>query len=198
MDVSSAVQKMREEISGRKRKEIIDFLEEILIENIEELSENESFILLPLEYIFSVISKVDLAAFGEKSNILKILQNFIKNTIIAHYEEKETLMLLHSIDTTKIYLSFEEIMSILEYFSNCTILNQLCYLYKEKEQIPDLGSDYQYNEKYQEIEKLKHQINCAEIEKSYQVLQKPKDLESDIFKACKEGKLTSVQWLVEK
>ena len=30
---------------------------------------------------------------------------------------------------------------------------------------------------------------------SNQFLEKPKDIESDILKACEEGKLTSVQWL---
>ena len=30
-----------------------------------------------------------------------------------------------------------------------------------------------------------------------QFIEKPKDFESDIFKACKEGKLSSVQWLIE-
>ena len=31
-----------------------------------------------------------------------------------------------------------------------------------------------------------------------QIEEKPKDYEPNIFKACKEGKLTSVQWLIEK
>ena len=30
------------------------------------------------------------------------------------------------------------------------------------------------------------------------IKEKPKDFEPDIFKACKEGKLKSVQWLIEK
>ena len=30
-----------------------------------------------------------------------------------------------------------------------------------------------------------------------QLLEKPNDFESDIFKACKEGKLSSIQWLIE-
>ena len=30
------------------------------------------------------------------------------------------------------------------------------------------------------------------------IKEKPKDYEKDIFKACEEGKLTSVQWLIEQ
>ena len=59
MDVTSVVKKMKAEINGKNRKDVIDFLEETLIENFEETYKNEDFFQLPLNNIFSVISKID-------------------------------------------------------------------------------------------------------------------------------------------
>ena len=45
---------------------------------------------------------------------------------------------------------------------------------------------------------IKEQINDnRNLIKFPHLLEKPKDYESDIFKACEEGKLSSVQWLIE-
>ena len=85
------VEKLKKEINKRNRKDAIDNLEEMLSENVEELSKNEKFFYIPLKNIFSVISKVNINSIDESDNGFEILQNIIKNTINAHYEEKETL-----------------------------------------------------------------------------------------------------------
>ena len=85
------VEKLKKEINKRNRKDAIDNLEEMLSENVEELSKNEKFFYIPLKNIFSVISKVNIKSIDESGNGFEILQNIIKNTINAHYEEKETL-----------------------------------------------------------------------------------------------------------
>ena len=172
---------MREEIQGKNRKDLINRFEEILIENVEDLSKNEDFFQFPLENIFSIISKVDFnKTCQEKGNNYEILKNLIQNTIKFHYEEKETIMLLQFIDITKILLSYEQIFSIFEFFTNCQIINHFCHLYKEKNNSQKI-------------------CNESEIQVVYiPITEKPKDFEPNIFKACKEGKLSSVQWLIEK
>ena len=199
MDINSTIKKINEEIKGEKRKETIDSLEEVLIQNIEEIQNFEGFFQLPLTNILSIISKVDFTLISDKINVLKLLQNFVQNSIQAHFEEKETILLLQNIDISNIQLSFEEILSILEKFTNCPFLSQICDLYKENKQLPEKDYEYEIKQKDQEIQKLKLQIKNSETKIYFQpISEKPKDFESNIFKASKEGKLTSVQWLIEK
>ena len=61
--------------------------------------------------------------------------------------------------------------------------------------------EYEVKQKENKIEKLKQRIKefQSQTKVDFQpITEKPKDFESDIFIACKEGKLTSVQWLIEK
>ena len=207
MSFKNIVKKLEEEIKGKNRKDAIDVLEDQLTENIEELSKNEIFFDLPLNNIFSVISKVDFNQIEENDKIIEIIQNIIKNIINKHFEEKETILILQNLNIKTIsFLSFEEIFSLLELITNCPILVNFCNLHKERNQLPDKDFEYELQQKEKEIEKLRHQIHDnlssqPKEEKSKKfppITEKPIDFESDIFKACKEGKLTSVQWLIEK
>ena len=198
MSVNSIVDRIWEEINGKNRKDEIVILEEMLIQNIDELSENYDFFHLPLTNIFSIISKIDFSSISEKNSFFKI---FVKNTIRAHFEEKETLFLLSSIDTTNSSHPFDEILLILENFTNCPFLYHFDKLYKEKRKLPETDYEYELKQKDKEIEKLNQQIKDlkSKAKITFQpVLTKPKDFEPDIFIACIEGKLTSVQWLIEK
>ena len=183
MNVNEIVQNLEEEIKSDNHKELINEFKSLLFENVEELSKNENFFNLPLNNIFSVISKVDFNEIEENDKIIEIIQNFIKNIINKHFEEKETILILQNLNFTKTnsFSSYEEIFSLLELITNCPILVNFCKLYKEHEQLPDKDYKYEIRQKEEEIEKLKQEI-----------------YEPDIFKACKEGKLTNVQWLLEK
>ena len=201
MSVKQIVEKLKKEINERNRKDAIDNLEEMLSENVEELSKNEKFFYIPLKNIFSVISKVNFNSIDESDNGFEILQNIIKNTINAHYEEKETLLILQNIDFSQLFLSYEKIISLFGLFTNCQILQQFCNLHNEKQQLPEKDYEYELKQKDKEIEKLKQQMKefQSQTKLDFQpITEKPEDFESDIFKACKEGKLTSVQWLIEK
>ena len=200
MSVDIAVEKLREEINQKKRKDVIDTLEERLIENIDQLLTNDDFFHLPLVNIFSVLSKID---FMDIDNAFIILQNFIQKTVKSHFEEKETILIFQSIDTTNISLLYEKILSILEIFTNCPILRQLSRLHQQEKQQPVIDYDYEFHEKDKEIEKLKLQIN--ELEQAMDsviyepIYEKPTIyFEPDIFIACEEGHLLSVKWLIKK
>ena len=60
MDLNSAIKEFSQEIKGKQRKDVIDFLESFLIQNIEELSNFEAFFKLPLENIFILSQKSTL------------------------------------------------------------------------------------------------------------------------------------------
>ena len=204
MNISSTIKAFSEEIKGEKRKEIIDSLENLLIQNIAEISNFEPFFQLPLANIFSIISKVDFSLMNDKINILKILQNFVQNSIKIHSEEKETILLLQNIDITNLPLSLEEIFSILEKFTNCPILAQFCDLYIEKQKLLEKDYEYVIKQKDQEIQKLKLQIKKLETnqisktQNGIQTISEKTDFVSNIFNACREGKLTSIKWFIEK
>ena len=189
MNLSSIVKRMKEEINGENRKDAIDLFEEMLIENIEELSNNNDFFHLPLKNILSILTKVDFALISEK---IPILKNIAQNTILAHFEEKETLFLLYNIYTTENSISFEDIFAILKTFTNCPFLNQFCLLYNEKQKMPEIDYEYEIELKNKEIERLKLQISHS-IK-----TEKPKAVASDIFNYCRKGELKCVQYLIDE
>ena len=197
----SVEQKLTIERNGRNRKDDIIDVNENLSKNINGLSKNQNFFHLPLKNIFSLMLKINFNFIDESDDRFEILLNIIQNIINAHYKEKETLLILQNIDISQLFLSFEKIISMNELFINCSILQHFCNLYNEKQQLPEIDYEYELRQKDKEIEKLKKQIKefHSQTQIDFQpIAEKPKDFESDIFKACKEGKLTSVQWLIEK
>ena len=201
MSVSTIIKKLKKEINGKNRKEFIKSLEEILSENVEELSNNEEFFNFSLNDIFSVISKVDFSLLEGNNKIIEIMQNIIKNIINKHLTEKETIVILQNLNLPTISsFSYEEIFSLLELITNCPILNTFCNLYKEQSILPEKDFEFEVRQKELELETLrqKNSPNLSDQPKERRILNKPKDYESDIFKACKYGKLTSVQFLIEK
>ena len=198
MNFNQIVKNLEEEIKGNNRKERIEILEEILIKNIEELSKNENFFNLPLNNIFSIISKIDFHNIEENDKIIEIIQNIIKNIINKHFEEKETILILQNLNTKTIsFSSYEEIFSLLELIRNCPILVNFCNLYKERNKSVDIDYEYEIQQKNKEIEELKQKQENISF-KFLDITDKPDDFEPYIFKACTAGKLTSVQWLIER
>ena len=195
MNVEQFVDELKKEINGRHQIDVVANLEEIISENAKEISKIENFFKLPLKNIFSVISRINFNSIDESDDGFELLQNIIKNTIIAHYEEKETPLILQNINISQVSLTYERILSLFELFTNCPFFQLFNKLYQEKQQQPEIDYEYEMEQKDKEIEKLKQQNK--EIQ-SQLFLEKPKDYESNIFIACKKGKLTSVQWLIEK
>ena len=195
MNFNQIIEKLEGKIRENNIKEDIEVLEEQLSKNAEELSKNEKFFNLPLNNIFSVISKVDFNLIEEYDKNIEIIRNIIKNIMNTHFEEKETILILQNLNLRTI--SFEDIFSLLELITNCPILVDFCNLYKERDKEVNFDYEYELQLKNQGIEKLKQEIKTL-----YQLFipdtEKPKDYEPDIFKACKEGKLTSVQYLLEQ
>ena len=79
MSVSTIIKKLKKEINGKNRKEFIKSLEEILSENVEELSNNEEFFNFSLNDIFSVISKVDFSLLEGNNKIIEIIPTIAQN-----------------------------------------------------------------------------------------------------------------------
>ena len=163
-----------------------------VIDDLEKISNNDSFFHSPLKSILSYISTIDFSSIhvGDRFEFLK---NIITNTISAHSKEKKTLLILQNINISQFNLSIERILSIFQLFANCPILKLFCNLYEKREILPEKDYTFDLEQKDKEIDKLKQIIKILKP-----ITKKPKDFESDIFEACKEGKLSSVQWLIEK
>ena len=194
MDLGCAIIKLKEEIEGKYDRGIIKKLEDIIIENIEDISSNLTFFKLPLINILSIISKIDFNQINNNDVMMHLLQDIIKNTVKAHSEEKETLLLLQNIDfNTVSNLNYEEILSLFELFTNCPILVNFCRLHKERNHAIDFDYEYELKNKMKELNELKQSLNKFEP-----IEIKPNKIDSNLFIACKDGNLDSVQWLVEK
>ena len=203
MSVKQVVENLKKEIKEKNRKDAIDSMEEILSENVQELLKTKIFFQLPLKNIFSVVSKINFNSIDECDNGFEVLQNIIKNTINAH-DEKETLLIFYYINShfNTYDVSYESIFSLIALFTKCSFFQYFNKLYLEEKQLPTKDYDYEIDQAEQEIGKLEQQLKVCEqeIERQRQKLkayEKPNDLELDIFKACKEGKLSSVKWLIE-
>ena len=197
INIGLAVKKIREEVNGSKRKEKIDVLEEMLIENFEKLLSFDEFFDLPLEIIYSTFSKFVFDT-KERKEIFPILLDYIKNTINAHSIEAGTLSLLFCLDINKLGLSFEDQVSILELFNNCPFLRSFCDSINNDKILVEKNYPYDIKIKDSEIEELKQQIKELQSKLNQQRIPLSRDYEPDIFKACDDGKLTSVKLLIEK
>ena len=121
MSFKQILQKLEEEIKGENRNDTVSSFEQLLSENVEELSKNDFFCNLPLKNIFSVISKVDFNEIEENDKIIQIITSIIKNIIKKYSEEKETILILQNLNLTTISFSCEELFSILESIKNGTL-----------------------------------------------------------------------------
>ena len=94
--------------------------------------------------------KVDFNEIDDR--IIEILQNIINNLIKAHFEEKETILILQNLNITGVYLSLDEIFSLLKLITNCPILVILCNLYQEQKKLPEKDYEHELHEKDQIIQ----------------------------------------------
>ena len=186
MGMKQVIRKLSEEINGKMRTDVIDILEDMLIENIEKLSTSEDFFQLPLNSIFSLTSKVNFNNIEESDNIIDIIRNIIQSTIKSHYESKESLLILNNIDISNISLSYEDVLSLLELFTNCPILTRFCKLCRDNQQLIESRYEEEIQQKCNEIEELKQEINTNSI-----------PFEKSIFKVCMEGQLSIVNYLIK-
>ena len=209
MDFINDLEELKAEIDGENRSNIINMMEKKISQNIKEISKTNQFYNLPLNHIFSIISNANFSIIDE--NIVNILQNIISNTIKFHKNEKETLLLLQFFNIENCSLSLEDYIQIIKSFTNCVVLVKLCDLYDQNNKEVDFDYEYELNQKEKIITKMKKELEFSHkaILKSNKnhrktarvfppITEKPDNFISDIFQACKEGNLPSVQYLIEK
>ena len=198
LNVDKIVEEFKSEISGGNRKDVIDKIIDKMILNIDKLSKTKSFFELPLKCIFYVISRIDFS--GSSINTLETMSNFIKNIISSNFSEKETILLFNYLQTSNHNYSAQDYISLLQLFTNCDFLSNFCCKFNELDHYPVNDGDYDLKQKDIEITDLKKRIQELndELDKFPPIQTKPTNFEGDIWKAAKEGKLDSLQYLIEK
>ena len=194
MNPEEAVLRLSNEINGQRRTDVIEGLEISLSTNIRKLVRVESFFRLPFENIHSVLSKVRV---DNDYITLELIKNIFNNIISAHTNEEETILLLDLIVFDEIELTYEGILSLLGLFQISPLLKSLCRQYNDFQRLPVRDYKLELEQKEKEVQNLKQYIKELETYIN-SISEKPEDFESNIFKACKEGKFASVQWLIEK
>ena len=190
--MKTIVKMLNNEINNDKRADSIQNCEEALSENPVETSKTFAFYQLPLQNIFSVISKID---FFQIDDIVNVMQNFIKNTVRAHKEEKESLFLLQVFNTKDHYFKLEECVKLLSSFINVDLCVKLGSTFDYEYHQPEVDTEFEKRQKEEEIEALKRRLICET--KFPSIKERPIDFQYDIFNACQEGKLESVQYILE-
>ena len=148
--VQSVIDKLKKEISTKNREDCIADYEEILADNIENVSKTPKFYNLPLKNILSVVSQVDFSSIDDSVSIIKLI---ISNTIQFFSENKETIFLLHSIHCKDCSWCLDDILHILQSFTNVEILSMLNDLDELNETMPT--RDYEYDFFQQKTKNLK-------------------------------------------
>ena len=199
-DIRNTLKELSVEIKkGNINTKNIDKYQNKLSENIQNLVKFKNFFKFPLKFILPIISKTD---FSILPNSYEVISDVVGKTIEAHKEEKSTLLLLKYIKCSNCSFSFSECVNILKLFTNSDICVSLGNLYNEQFAGVDVDYEYELQQKEELIEKLKTKITKLEDENSAlsfpPIYDCPADFESDIFVAVETGKLTSVQYLIEK
>ena len=124
------------------------------------------------------------------------------NAIESHYKKqiiREKLLTLQNINIGNDSLTKNDILPIFKLFADCPILGKFCMMQEHDLKGVDFDYEYELQQKKNAIENLKRQINELKSDIALlKITEKPNDFEPDIFKACVDGKLESVKWLIEK
>ena len=249
----NAISRLKNEVNGKNRSDLVRSYEEIIVDNLNDSTKEISFFSLPLNNILRIISKTELT---EQEEPISFMKTIITETIKAHSKEKETVLLLPSLNTKDIDLNLESCIDILSLFTQCDIFIKLKTHFKDFWQTVDFDFDYVIQQKEKEIQQLKqklalksrslyestqnkhdedfesvhvhvkmkethspdkkqtprresHDLQPQAAEKKQQKItksttmtkpqrEKQEEMEKDIFIAAKDGKLSSVQYLIEK
>ena len=186
-------------------KEKIEGFEEVIGEEIEEYVEEELFYELPTKEILKIIDKSSIEDIELISTII---------TRMRENKQEESTLLLNVIKSNETTL--DECIQILSKFEHCPICKRTSDLFHENSKLPEQDYEYEILELKKEIEELQNKSKENDENKNKRaeikeitlrkeiktffspVTEKPSDFESDICKAAEEGKLTSVQFLVER
>ena len=190
-EVENTLNQLKKAIEEGEERKIVKQLESKLSQNIQILSKIPSFYSLPIYNIAKIIKNVD---FSIQNNSYELLQDIISN---LSKENKDALLILKSINCKLLDFTIEQCINLLSLFGNCQLFTKIVRMFNELQKLPDVDYDYEINQKQDEIKQMKEFIDRHNLYYVPLIKSKPLDFERNIHKACEEGKLSSVQYLIE-
>jgi pyrrolidone-carboxylate peptidase len=157
-------------------------IEENIAESIEEAIKEELFFSLPTNEIIKII---------QKSDISNAKTYFIIISRMCEVKGGEAAIILNAVESKEATL--EECIKIVSSLKCSPICVRLGELFTENEMQPEIDYEHEIFKLKKEIEELKQQKRTI----FRPVTKKPFDFVKNIHKAASEGKLTSVQYLIE-
>jgi hypothetical protein len=155
-----------------------EVIREYIAESIEEALEEENFFSLPMNEIVNIIQKSDISNPETYSNIISRM-----------YEVKggDAAIILNAVEAKE--ATFEECIKIISSLKCSPVCVRLGDLHAEDTKQPEIDYEHTISKLEKEIEQLK---------KQKKTIYKPSDFVNDIHEAARQGKLTSVQYLIEQ
>ena len=159
--VSSYAQAVKENSGKISDPQMLNY-EKQIINHFDEVVDIEDFYNIPIGFILPIVSKIEFSSLSNSSTLMKQL---IKNTIKAHKNEKETILLMTHINAENTNFTLDQCIEIISSFSNSSLCTELGNIYSQNRE-GDVEVDYEYvlNKKEKEIGELKSQIIKQEKE----------------------------------
>ena len=173
-------------ISENRSEKVIDAVEEIIVDSIDKIAKEETFYELPTDTILRIIGK-------GKIEDIELLCEVV--SMMCENKGDESIQLLKVINPKK--ATFEECIKVLSSFIRCPICKRTGELFQEYKEMHEI----KYENQISEIQKVINKLQSTAVEKQANSQSAPKkssDIESNLIKAANEGKLTTIQYLVEK
>ena len=169
---------LQKAISNNNDKQTINKIQALFSKHLLEVIDEESFYTLPINSIIAIIQNSSLLFEDQQQGITK-MTNIINKINKKHPNSAPLLLNICNFSKS----TLEECIQIVSSFINSPICVRLGQLFEEEQ--------HKDKERKQEA----NRDNKASLNEQE---DKPKGFESDIFKACRDGKLTSVVYLKEK
>ena len=174
-------------MSGKNRPDQVSMIENLVVENISELSKDDSLYQIPVQNILSLVRKSDFAQYEDGADIIS---RIVVGTIKAHTDNPDTILLLNELKEERLpQLTLQECVDILQSFTNL----DLCVQLGEQFSLPDIDYEYLLEQKSKEAEHLQSQISFARrsynydynrdlVNQKWELQNKKTDLEYELSK----------------
>ena len=171
-------------------------------DTIENSKLNQNFIIRNKKIDGFDITKEDLGQFYENNNEdTENNENFdlLKSQIFSKIQNKpnEEALLFKDIQYDGISLNLEDCIDLISLFKNSELCQKTEELYKTSDLFQEKIYAKELSQLNEELEYAKNYMDEHDLPYFPPVNEKPEDFEPDIHKACKDGKLESVQYLIE-
>ena len=189
----ATIEKLIVELGKIGAEASVSRLERKISQSFDEFVEIDDFYQLPFSSIKNILNLANISDYTEAS-AKPILKTLI--TKMCEKKKQDAPLLLSVISNP--LSTLDECMSLLGCFRGCPLCVRTYSLYEEDSRQVDFDYEFEISEKEKVIKQLSEKIQALEKIVSFKKdMEEPLDYEPNIIEAAIEGKLTSVQYLID-